>query len=125
MKASAWIAAALAGALGFGSFLYSRCVWICDISPETRVRLDLRALSTYLDQYRAATGRLPSADEGLSVLTQPVTIHGRAHQFLPRPLTDAWNQPYHYRLAPENPRGYIVFSQGHDPRTPSDDIFPP
>lgn len=68
-----------------------------------------------IESYAIETGRIPSMEEGLEVLTQPT--RGRSEPFLKADkLIDPWGNPYVYVSPSNSPQGgaYAVISYGAD-----------
>lgn len=89
---------------------------------KTGIAVVVNAIETFYLE----TGRIPTMDEGLQVLTQPTP--GRSEPFLkPDKLLDPWRTPYVY-ITPGPKSTYVVISYGADkqlggaPGTESADI---
>jgi len=97
------------------------------VAQETKVKADIRGISTQLTVYQASNGFLPTTEQGLKALvvkptTEPIPRNWR-QGFTEVPL-DSWKQEYHYREpGKHNPNGFDLFSGGKD-RKPdtADDI---
>ena len=84
-------------------------------SIQARTGADFAGFNQALTTYKQSNGQLPSANQGLDALihkpSDAETSWRRLFDFVPK---DFWGHPYRYRLAPEKPRGYDVFSLGPD-----------
>lgn len=58
---------------------------------------DIANISLALKMYRLRTGRYPSAEEGLHVLTKPLKEYNNEPCLEQEPL-DRWGTPYHYSI---------------------------
>ena len=86
-----------------------------EFGPKPRMRADEAAINQALASYKQTNGQLPSTSEGLDALVHKPSNAGASWypllEFIPK---DPWGHLYHYRLAPDKPRGYDVFSLGPD-----------
>ena len=97
------------------------------VAQETKVKADIRGISTQLLVYQGSNGFLPTTEQGLKALvvkptTEPIPRNWR-QGFTEVPL-DSWKQEYQYREpGKHNPNGFDLFSAGKD-RKPdtADDI---
>ena len=64
-------------------------------AKQMRVKQDLTKLSELVDSYWMATGRYPTTEEGLDVLTKQ---SGAYHASIRTLSKDPWNHPYQYFL---------------------------
>lgn len=66
-----------------------------------------------IESYAIETGRVPTMEEGLEVLTRPAP--GRSEPYLkPDKLIDPWGNPYVYVTPSPGGAGYAVLSYGAD-----------
>jgi general secretion pathway protein G len=97
-----------------GPRLFSRL----DDAKRRTARLQLVSLQTSVDLFRLDLGRLPTAEEGLTVLVQPPAGEEATWlgPYLARdaiPL-DPWGQAYAYQAPPEGSGAYQIVSLGAD-----------
>ena len=78
-------------------------------------KAQIDAIEKALDQYRLDTRRLPTTEQGLSVLvTRPGNEPNWSGPYLKKmPPNDPWGRPYVYR-APGEKGDYEIFSYGRD-----------
>ncbi len=91
----------------------------------TRVDSDLSAIVVVLRLFRQTSGRLPTEAEGLNALVVRPSDVGAWTQLFRTLPTDPWARPYQYRVAPDRPEGFDLFTLGPDATTDSDDIHFP
>lgn len=94
---------------------------------RSAVKGELATIAAAVEQYEADTGNLPSAGQGLTVLTQ-ATAKSAGHPYLTQAPIDPWGRPYQYN-APGRPApgqsvtpAFEVFSLGPDGQEGGDDI---
>jgi general secretion pathway protein G len=75
-----------------------------------KAEADLALIEQGLEFWRIETGRYPSAEEGLAVLTAAGPT-GAKLKNLPN---DPWGKPYGYAVPGANNQPYVVFSLGAD-----------
>jgi general secretion pathway protein G len=75
-----------------------------------KAEADLALIEQGLEFWRIDTGRYPTAEEGLKVLTVP-TVSGSKLKKLPR---DPWGNAYGYEVPGSNNQPYVVYSLGAD-----------
>ncbi|PYJ09625.1 MAG: hypothetical protein DMF06_09335 [Verrucomicrobia bacterium] len=95
-----------------------------NLFAETRVDVheDIRVIAIGVREFQFVCGRLPTNEEGLKALIErPPNVAAWRQTLVEIPL-DPWSHPYQYRLAPERPLGFDVFSLGRDPKDSSDDV---
>ena len=98
---------------------YLRSQWIVD--GDTALNANLYAIAAQIAEFRRVSGRLPTTEEGLRALVEkPPDIEQWTQLLRALPL-DPWSRPYHYRLAPDLPKGYDLYSLGPDPKKDADD----
>src|SRR5262249_6901354 len=83
---------------------------------------DLLSISTQVRLFERVCGRLPTTEEGLKALIERPPNVAEWRQLLVQIPLDPWSRPYQYRLAPDRPLGFDLFSLGPDPKNASDDI---
>ncbi len=91
-------------------------------SREVRTSRELDALRAALAQFREATGRYPTTEEGLKALVVDPGVPGWNGNYVNVVKPDAWRTPYRYALTPGGPE---LRSCGPD-RQPftADDVLP-
>jgi general secretion pathway protein G len=94
-----------------GSVLVPR---FTSVSPNAKVSAAKSDLATYtaaLNQYLANAGQLPTAAQGLQVLTVPNQTVGT---YIPSLRNDPWARGYRYRPTPGSNRPFEIRSAGPD-----------
>ena len=91
-----------------------------DQSRKEKVRADIAALETALEQFRLDLGSYPTTEQGLEALVAPPSglrnpERYREGGYIRRLPTDPWNTPYQY-LAPGQNSVIDIFSLGADGR---------
>ncbi len=79
-------------------------------AQQQKARADIALIEQGLQMWRIETGRYPTTEEGLAVLTAPGTM-GAALARLP---DDPWGRPYLYRSPGLDNRPYDIWSYGAD-----------
>jgi len=81
---------------------------------QATAKAQIELLGQGIDQFRLDTGRYPSMQEGLSVLSQNQNIENWDGPYLKKSLpVDPWGKPYHYQY-PGQHGDYDLFSYGRD-----------
>ena len=75
-----------------------------------KAEADIALIEQGLEFWRIDSGRYPTQEEGLAVLTQP-GVTGAKLKKLP---DDPWGHPYQYVVPGENGQPYAVISTGAD-----------
>ena len=83
----------------------------------------LNMLSSALDTFRLDVGRYPTSEEGLkSLWVKESTIKEWNGPYLPKKVeTDAWKNPYQYKLPGKNKEDYDLYSLGADGKIGGDE----
>lgn len=89
----------------------------------TRARSDISAnLALALDLYEQDMGRYPTPDEGLEALVRDPGDELWKGPYLKGGLKpDPWGNSYRYEIDAENPRLYVIASDGPDGKPGTDD----
>lgn len=85
-------------------------------SEVTTAKAQIESLSKAIDTYRLDTGKFPSTQEGLQVLTtRPNNVANWNGPYLKKaaPL-DPWGMPYQYKSPGEHNPDYDLYSLGAD-----------
>lgn len=85
-------------------------------SEVTTAKAQIESLSKAIDTYRLDTGKFPSTQEGLQVLTtRPTNATNWNGPYLKKvaPL-DPWGSPYQYKSPGEHNPDYDLYSLGAD-----------
>ena len=87
-------------------------------------KTDISMLDNALDLFEQDTGRYPSTDEGLRVLTEGGSVQGWKGPYIKRGVpNDPWGNAYVYRYPGQhNTNGADLFSMGPDGREGNDDV---
>lgn len=88
-------------------------------AKDAAARSQVEMFGAALDAYRLDTGRYPSTEPGLAVLTTPpsggTTTLWRGPYLRKAVPLDPWNHPYVYKSPGDvNPTGYDLLSLGAD-----------
>jgi len=89
-----------------------------DEARVTTTKAQLKTLHNAVNQFKMDTGRLPTEEEGLSVLVeQPSDVmkweQGGYLESTEVPK-DAWGNDYVYQLYPESGKPFVIISYGAD-----------
>lgn len=104
----------------------SLCIASDTSEKVQRVTDEIEVLSTQVRTFKIISARLPTAEEGLSVLLErPENVDDWKQLMRTLPL-DPWGRAYIYRLDPTSKFGFTVSSNGPDESSLADDIvWPP
>lgn len=83
---------------------------------QKAAKVDISRLSEALESFYALTGRYPTNDEGLEILTKPSEKMPEPPLKANQKLTDPWGNPYQYNCPGEASNPYEVISYGADGR---------
>ena len=85
-------------------------------SEVTTAKAQIESLSKAIDTYRLDTGKFPSTEEGLQVLTtRPNNLPNWQGPYLKKAVPlDPWGMPYQYKHPSEHQMDYDLYSFGAD-----------
>jgi len=97
-----------------------------DKARKARAEIDIRGVSTALENYRMDNFSYPTTDQGMQALvTRPADLpentNWKQGGYISRVPQDPWGRPYHY-LQPGRHGDYDVYSNGADGQRGGDGI---